>query len=199
MEEGTELLERYIVQQQPWFVLDVHVDAKHSVLAQDFASLDPSHVKTDADWRVFLGAKYYLFQVLQPTLASIRRGILSIAEVEGMGWSNFDPSVLQRHHSELLDYYPMAIKEVRILHSSVIGSLFLSMVKKLRRNVPNSTIEEGCQWDELDNGRLEELFKSPSPEEAQRRLLGKCRASLEHRYRNYESYRLPKRSWEQED
>lgn len=84
LQEGVELILQFIVHQQPWFVLDVHVDVETdtAVFAQDFSVLDPSKVKSDADWRIFLGGFYYLYQILQPTFGLIREGILVIAESE---------------------------------------------------------------------------------------------------------------------
>lgn len=192
--EGMELVVQFM-QQQPWFVLDVHVDERHSVLAQDFSVLDPSKVRSPAEWRIFLGGFYYFYQILQPNLFSIREGILCVGEMHGIGWKNFDVNFMQRHFDHLLEYYPMIIKESRLIHSSAIGNILQSMLKKLRTGVRNSPIEIGCQLDELQGGRLEDIFKIPTEEAAQTRLIQKCAEYLTTRYNNRESYRLPETSY----
>ena len=110
--------------------------------------------------------------------------------VDGMGWKNFNVDFLKQHFHHLLEYYPMIIKESRFIHSSAIGNLLHSLFKRLRLDVPNSPIEIGCQLEELP-GRLEEMFKTPTPEEAQVRLLTKCAQMLSLRYKNHQSFQLP--------
>lgn len=192
--EGIELVVQFL-QQQPWFILDVHVDESHAVLAKDFSSLDPSRVHSPEKWRIFLGGFYYVYQILQPNFFSIREGILCMVEMSGIGWNNFDVNFMRRHFDHLLEYYPMIIQESRLLHSSAIGNILQSMLKKLRGDVPNSPIEIGCQLDELQGGRLEDIFKIPNEEAAQTRLIHKCAEYLTTRYKHRESYRLPETSY----
>lgn len=97
---------------------------------------------------------------------------------------------MQRHFHHLLEYYPLVIKESRMVHSSVVGNMLMAMLKRLRMDVQHSPIEVGCQIEEL-SGRLEEMFKTPTPEVAQARLLVKCTENLQLRYQNYESFQLP--------
>lgn len=78
------------------------------------------------------------------------------------------------------------------MNSSVIGNLMHSMLKKLRvDHIATSPIEIGCQFEEL-HGRLEDMFKVPTPEEALVRLMSKCAQCLKARYANRESFHLPK-------
>lgn len=81
LEEGVELLLQH-THQQPWFILDVHVDANTNtaVVVKDFSVLNPSKVNTPSEQRTFMGGEYYLYQLVQPTFGLIREGVLAMAE-----------------------------------------------------------------------------------------------------------------------
>ena len=84
LQEGLQLL-RELHQQQPWFVLDVEYEPQHGhfVWVYDYAVVDPSKVRLPEEYRAYLGGLYYVFQLLQANLGSIREGLVHICECEG--------------------------------------------------------------------------------------------------------------------
>ena len=88
LEEGLQAL-RAFQKQQPWFVLDVEYEPEfgHFVCVYDYGVMDPdAAMKMPEDWRTYIVGLYYIFQLLQANLGSIREGLVHIVECEGMFW-----------------------------------------------------------------------------------------------------------------
>ena len=87
LEEGMRLCKAFH-QQQPWFVLDVEYEPQHGhfVCVYDYGVVNPKAVRLPEEWRVYLGGLYYIFQLLQANLGSVREGLVHICECEGTKW-----------------------------------------------------------------------------------------------------------------
>ncbi|CAB9514657.1 expressed unknown protein [Seminavis robusta] len=191
VEEGMTLLRQLHIQ-QPWFVLDVSLEleeSRHFVCVYDYAQLNPSAVKMPDQWRVFLGGLYYLYQMIQSDLQAVREGVVNIGECDGMSWSNFSVDMVRTLWHHLMEFYPLKTKEVSWLHASVIGNLQHSLYKSIMGDRA-ANIRIGVTFEGYE-GRLDNIFKVPTEEQALQRLMDRYQLYLTNRYHHQRCYRLP--------
>lgn len=194
LEEGMRGLEAF-QKQQPWFVLDVEYEPQfgHFVCVYDYGVVNHKAAsKMPGDFRIYIVGLYYIFQLLQANIGSIREGLVHIVECEGVTWENFNVDFSRNQWHHMIEFYPIINKEISWLHTSILGNMMHAFFKSLQKEVAD-VIRVGCQFEAYD-GRLDEVFKMPSPEIAEARLMSRYETFLAARLHNQSEYSLPARA-----
>lgn len=129
-EEGVELMQYLIQEQQPGHILafDRAPDNQSFVGVFDFAANKPSAVDLPNDWRIYLGAYYYLLSAACANLTATREGFVTIIECDGMSYQTFSHKMQQRWAQELGMHYPVQDKESLWLNTPMVGKyLYVSV------------------------------------------------------------------------
>lgn len=192
LEQGMDLVEKFM-QQQPNFLLSIDRNAAHGyhIFVYNRTGFHPSNIRSDEDYRIFIGAMIFMMDALQPTLQACQRGIVHIGECSDMQEENLDLQLEERLWFELMDFYPISWKEVSWLRTNTVASiLYASMMRWYRPEHMqafqlNFQQDEGVFFDRLDN-----LFKQSPPENAVQIRLDKIRGFLEERKRNMDTFSL---------
>ena len=123
-EEGVELMGKLCKEQQPGHILalDLSPDQSSYIGVFDFARNKPSAVDSPEDWRVYLGAYYYILGASCANLGATREGFVTIVECDGMGYHTFSHSMQQRWAQELGMHYPVQSKESLWLNTPMVGT-----------------------------------------------------------------------------
>ena len=190
-EEGMEILLRFTREQQPWFMVSIDYSSTqgHFIYVYDYARLNPGVVKYPEDWRIFLGGMYYIYQLSQCNFMACREGIVHICECDSMSNNNFNGEFMMQNWHHLMAHYPIVQKECSWLHTPLEGNLQHAFYKRLMGPMAN-IIRVGCHFDGYD-GRIDEMFKTPTEAIAEQRLLTRYLCYLRVRYHHQASYRLP--------
>ncbi|CAB9526069.1 expressed unknown protein [Seminavis robusta] len=190
VEEGMEIMQALTIQ-QPWFVVSVDYNPTHGhfVFVYDYSKLKPAAVDYPEDWRIFLGGMYYIYQLGLSNLLACREGLVHIAECQGMGYSNFSMDFLNRCWHHLLAHYPYTTKECSWLHTPLVANIQYAFYKSVMGHKAD-IIRVGCNFGGYD-GQIDEMFKLPSEDIAEFRLMGRYLAYLNLRYQNQSVFRLP--------
>ncbi|CAB9526068.1 expressed unknown protein [Seminavis robusta] len=189
-EEGMEILRAFTIQ-QPWFMVSVDYNPTngHFIAVYDYAKLKPAAVDYPEDWRIWLGGLYYLFQICQSNLVACREGLVHIAECEGMWYNNFSMDFMSRNWYHLMGHYPLINKECSWLHTPLVGNIQHAFYKSMMGSTAD-VIRVGCHFSGYD-GRIDQMFKMPSEDIAEFRLMGRYLDYLDVRYHHQSVFRLP--------
>ena len=106
-----------------------------------------------------------------------------------MTWKNFNVEFSRNNWHHLIEHYPVINKEVSWLHTSIIGNMYHALYKSMQKEVAD-VIRVGCQFEAYD-GRLDEVFKMPTPVVAEARLMDRYRTFLSARFHNQKVFSLP--------
>lgn len=190
-EEGMDILQKLTIILQPWFIvaLDYAPSQGHFIVVYDYAKLNPGAVDMPADWRVWLGGLYYIFQLVQCNFLACREGLVHIAECQGMWTNNFSADFMVQNWTHLMEHYPLNNKECSWLHTPLVGNLQHACYKSLMGPIAD-VIRVGCDFEGYD-GRIDEMFKTPNAEAAKQRLLARYEAYLQVRYHHQAVFQLP--------
>jgi CRAL/TRIO domain len=193
-EEAVELVRALTCDQQPGHVLafDLSPDGRHYIGVFDFAANRPSALHMPNDWRIYLGAYYYLLSAACPKLRFVREGFVTIAECEGMGYHSFSPQMQQRWAQELGMYYPVLSKESLWFNTPTIANVMCAFVKPWLNSRTNrwDQIQLGCRL-ECFEGRIDVLMNTPNQQAAQQKLFRNLHTALTERYHHCRTYVLP--------
>lgn len=191
-EEGMDLLYQFLGIQQPYLLLDMeYLEKDQSFFAVvDMAQFQPSRVKTRADHRVYLGGAYYMWHCQFPEFRCARIGMTVLTECMDTTLDNFDMKLNRRALHELMKCYPKVDKATYFIHSPLIPSMMYSMWKDLLPAKVRDAFHLDFSIKGLEDTRIDALYKQPTAEEAQARLILKIRQYLQDRYRNRENFRL---------
>ena len=110
-----------------------------------------------------------------------------------MSWQNFDVDFLRTAYAHMVEFYPLKWKDASWIHTSVIAnllhSLFKSMIGDIAYDIGMGVTLETYQ------GRLNQVFQTPTPEIALERLFARYQQFLTHRYRRQHEFRLPSKGF----
>lgn len=106
-----------------------------------------------------------------------------------MSWDNFDVDNIRIGYSHFVAFYPLKWREVSWMHASVIGNLMHSLFKTLFGQDAN-VIQLGVSLADYE-GRLDAVFKVPTPEIALQRLFERYELYLNNRYRRQREFKIP--------
>ncbi|CAB9511535.1 expressed unknown protein [Seminavis robusta] len=156
------------------------------VLIQDVPELDTTQLDTPENVNSFMAATYYLHTTYSPDMASIRRGIIVLAECDGMDWTKKpDFKLIHNVFSQLLSCYPFT-GECRLFHTGVAFNVLAAM---LRRFLPKD-LRRQFQTGFVFEGRLDTFYLTPDVQTANRRLLARLEEALTRRFENERVFRL---------
>lgn len=128
-EAGWKVIQQFF-DQQPGMMTGIGIDTKGRLVSCfDYKKFMPKKVKTEEDWKIFMGAFFYMFQALQPNVAAIRDGTVWICDCKGMGWDNFSLEIEKRGAEFYSDAYPMRIKELAMIDAPKIINAMYNLIK----------------------------------------------------------------------
>lgn len=131
--------------------------------------------------------------LMSSNLRAIREGIAMIAECEGMGFRNYDPKIDQRFMGDLFCYFPFKHKESLWLNTPTVANIAYAALKPfLSTPDKKANFHLGCKLEGYEEGRIDQLFLMPTPEEAQESAVRRMEGYLKERCYNLKNYRLPK-------
>ena len=121
-----------------------------------------------------------------PDVESIRKGIICVAECEGMGGMRRG---LLKHFStffsQFLCYYPFT-GQCRCFHTGTMVNVLVSMLRQILPKNIRDQLQVGFQMDE----HLGDALLVPTVEEANGRTIGRMAEALKLRYNNERSFSL---------
>lgn len=134
-------------------------------------------------------ANYYILTCYCPDLEAIRQGLVALMECEGSDQQpvrSVHMQLYRKFWSELAAVYPMRFKKLKHFHTGVFINLLYSMIKRFLTPEIRKVIEVGCEFD----GRLDQVYLTPTVEEANARLLQQIDEALGKRYENERTFTL---------
>lgn len=201
-EEAVELMRGLTCVQQPGHILafDLAPNGKSYIGVFDFAKNKPSAVDLPKDWRIYMGAYFYLLSAACANLACVREGFVSIVECDGMSYKTFSHKMQQRWSQELGMHYPIQTKESLWVNTPLVANVMCAFVKPWMNSRKQrwEKIRLGCKMDWFE-GRMDQLMNVPTPKAAQEKLLHNLHQALTERYHRYRTYSLPDRPMEEEE
>jgi CRAL/TRIO domain len=192
-EEGVSLINQ-LMEIMPGYLLSVDFAPRYGsyIFVWDFAAFYPAKVKEEKDLRILLGALYYICHCLSTDLKAVRSGVVFITECQGMSSENWDMRLEEQMQAELFCHYPIKHKECLWLNTPTIANIAYALMKPLVRRDFLASWRMGCKLDGYE-GRIDSLFKMPSPAIAQEQLLKRVEGFLTERARNVRNFELSER------
>jgi CRAL/TRIO domain len=189
-EEGLELFHQFTLQ-QPGLIMSIDYleSTQNYMTVDDFACYFPSVLKTHEHFRVFFGAFYYLWNAMMPNFTAMRVGISTMTECMGASFDNFDIKVNDKFLHELFKPYPKKHKDGYWLNSPSMATMVVAFFKPY---LPKETVEAFHLGHRIDGfeGRLDELYKQPTPEVARQVMIHKFLCLLRMRQARQDSFSL---------
>ena len=192
---GMELIAAYVKEQQPGHLLSIdYMSASgHYLIVWDRAAFFPLRVKSEPDWRIYQGCTYHLFLIMNSHFQAMRQGVSILLECDGMQWRNYDSQFEERRVVELFNYYPFRNREFCFLHAPTVAILLYKICKPfLSQEFHQKVVLDGKidGW-EASGQRIDGLYKMPTLEESQDRLLARLSTYLQERLHFESTYSLP--------
>jgi hypothetical protein len=190
VEDGIRTI-RGFMQQHPGQILEVcYLPSEQTYwFFLDFAKFLPARVKADTEFRHFQGGAYYIYRAMLSNIHSIRNGVITMIECDGVSRQNMDLRFQERIFHELWGYNPIRFKEIFCLHTPMVFLVFLGIVKRLMSNSQLASLQTACSFGSYE-GRVDALFKMPTLEIAQENLLARIEGYLTERYQNEREFSL---------
>ncbi|CAB9514045.1 expressed unknown protein [Seminavis robusta] len=182
---------RGLMLSQPETILEIcYLPTEHTYwFFVDFSKFRPALVQSYDDWRHFQAGAYYIYRAMASNLQSIKTGAITMIECDGVTTDNVSLEFEERIFIELFSYYPVRYKETFCLHSPMAFVVFLGVIKRFMSNRMLRSIQTAATFNGYD-GRVDQLFKMPTVEIAQERLLSRMETYLTERYQNERDFSL---------
>ena len=152
----------------------------------DRSRMNHQILKTDQNWRVFLGSAFYIFNALCPDPHSMRQGVFFIAECQDTQSQKMSVDALQQCWYHFLHHVPVFLRSILFFHTNTVANLSYSLMKPFMRHDVRNRITVGCQL----GVNLSSLYLLPTPEMATQRILMRFADFMTTRYENQESFSL---------
>lgn len=155
------------------------------IFAHDVEKLEPKRFTSSEmidDWMKHL---YYSHILFFPDVESIRKGVVLIAECEGMTLRRDVLQLNNKFFSQFLAFYPF-IGKSRCFHTGNMMNIIVSILRKIVPKDVADSIEVGLQFD----GHLGDAFLVPTVEAANKRMLLRMEDALKLRYENEKVFKL---------
>ena len=191
VEEGISLIYK-LMELMPGYILSVDFAPRYGsyILVSDFAAFFPERVRNSREnMRIYMGGLYYIFKCISTNLSAVRAGVVFIAECEGTTQVNFDMVVEEKFMYELFSYFPFRHKECLWLNTPTVANLVFAQLKRAVTPEFLASWRMGCKLDGYE-GRIDTLFKMPTPTVAQEQLLGRVDRFLAERHKNELDFEL---------
>ena len=190
---------RGFMQQQQGYILhlDVSPVTQQAWLVTDSAAFQVQQaLASDEHWKICVCGIYYVHYCQWTTLTSIRQGMLSEIECDGVGWHNFNAEFVTRLFGELFSYIPIKYQMMRAYNTTVVANLLFSVARPFMSDSQKSSVKLGCQVvsNNPDNcggtRRLSEFYLQPNTEAATQRIIQRIEELLRVRKHNEETFRI---------
>lgn len=191
-EEGVELLSQ-LMQEHPEFVLslDYVTCSKNFLTIFDLSKLIMARIRTQEQFRIFMGAMYYMVHCKQCQFTAIRVGSSVLCECMGTTAKNIDHGVFDKLLHELYRWYPKKQKEMFFLHTPSVVNVLCSLWKRFMTSNQKQSLWLNKEISGMEGQSINTLYTMPTPERATRHVLSMTQRFLETRYRNEREFRLP--------
>lgn len=192
-DQGIQIYQQFLVQ-QPYFMLVIEYlpSTLNYISICDLAELFPSRIQTQEQYRVVLGGFFYKYQCMNTDFQAIRTGISSLVECKDASFDNLSSAFLDKLGAELLRHYPYNTKEVMFVNSATVANMIYGLFKRILPARLTEKFQLGHTVDGMEMGgqRIDGLYKTPTPELAQQRMLGKVLQYLTKRYHHRDTFSL---------
>ncbi|CAB9504841.1 expressed unknown protein [Seminavis robusta] len=174
-----------------WLAVEHVSQQQNYMLVLDFAKLLPKEqIKTDDDLRTYLAALYYLQNSVLPNFVAIREGWTIMCECEGAGFGSFDAEFFDKIMHHLFKAYPKNQKDVFILNSPSVVSLWWGLWKRILTKEQQERHHLGHQIQGFEGRRIDELYKIPTAEDGRQRMINNVYQYLQLRKRKEAEFSL---------
>ena len=151
VEQGVQAVQA-LLEQQPGYILDVDSNPRdhESTLVMDMRAFHPakalqqhtptaSHCTTSKNlhhnWSVLVRGHYYLNRACQPTLASVRQGLVMVLDCDGMEWDkNVNTELDLQLHAELGAHYPRKFQKIQAYNTASVANVWFGLCKRIHSN-----------------------------------------------------------------
>jgi hypothetical protein len=151
VEETTEMLKRLEDLSPSMFMGFGKDDKGRYVTTWNYNAFLPAAYQNPEDWKACFSAFYYLFDAMQPDIASIREGIVMIADCEGVGWKNFSLKMEKQAAHLYQDAYPIRIKEMTMLNPPSVFKVIYALCKPFLSKRVKEVLHMNGKVDEIQN------------------------------------------------
>lgn len=189
-QQGLEMLEAWTLQ-HPGMLLSIEklASSQNYVGVLDWGAFYPSRLVTHEDFRTLLGGLYYMFEALNCQLQSIRSGYSMLVECMDVTTDHHDVRLFDRLAQEFLRWYPRIRKEIFLQNAP---GVVLFAINTLKKHLPQThrAIQLGQQVPGLEGYRLDQIYATPSKDQARIRMLIKAYSFLSIRYNSRKGFVL---------
>jgi hypothetical protein len=181
---------------QPDFILSVGEDREgRSIQVCDYSAFRPKLLATNA-MQNFVGF-YYTFHALQCDFASIREGVVWIANCKGMGLKNAFGGIWQRGSEFRRAPYPMRMKKIAMLDPPrLVHSMYYAMKPFLSKKVKDVIVMKTQQEFLLDDviyGNTIPVHALPRSMQgtcSEKEMIQRLKDGVKERYLHSQTFRL---------
>lgn len=192
--------------------LDLSPDTEEGMIALDVSKnwtqlLQRKGINQEMTWKLISLFWYYCLRASQPSLYTIREGIVWLFECHGFDWKNIDITSERRLYEELWGRYPWIPRTVRVYSANPVATVFMSLLQGFVTSDLFQSVQMGCQVedddaDEEDNAystrqdsprpktTLPDLYLKPTVEQSQDYVVRRTKELLSLRNENERSFRL---------
>lgn len=149
------------------------------VFVHDVEKLDPKQFTTSEMADDWMRHQYYGFRTFFPDVESIRKGIVLVAECQGMTMRRDVLRHNSRFFSEFLAHFPFTGVS-RSFHTSAMFNCAVSILRKLVPEELGRSFQVGFQFE----GHLGDVYLTPNLQEANQKMLARMKDNLRLRLEN---------------
>lgn len=160
-------------------------DGTYCVIHDD-TKVETMTINTPEKITSMCAGSYYVMVLNGPDLESIRKGMLSMAECQGLDYTmRQDFKLILKIYNQLLSVYPFRGR-IMHYHTGVVFNVMATMAKKTLPTHLRDQFQTGLIFEE----RLDKFFLVPTPEAATKRLLESFEKALRRRFANERTFSL---------
>ena len=191
VEEGVQVINQLTLDQPGMFLsIEQLAASQNYAVVLDAAAFLPARIQTPEQYRTFLAAFYYCFQLKNCQFQAMRNGASSLVECMGTTTENLDPTFLERFQHELYRWYPKLRRETFLLNSPSVVNCAYGLFKRYMSPNHKKTLRLGYQILGYEGQRIDSLYKMPTAEAGRQNLLSSVNRFLHTRYHNQSEFRL---------
>lgn len=164
--------------------------SENYIAVSDYAAFYPASIKTDEQYRIFMGANFYQLQAQQPNFRAIRNGVSLMVECQDSSFENLDVGLQERYMVELFASYPQKLKEWFWVNSATVANMTCALWRRFLRPNMKDKFFMGHQIPGIEEQRLDDIYCVPNPAESNERMMLKALKFLALRYQNQKKFRL---------
>ncbi|CAB9529296.1 expressed unknown protein [Seminavis robusta] len=192
IEEGIDLFHQYTIQHPGNFLAVEYLpDQQNYFVITDGAAFYPSTIKTDDQWRTWIGSCYYWWQATFPDFQAMRIGHTQMWECDGASFDNFDANLAEKA-KDLMLAYPKSQCAIYFLNSPTVVNIFWALWKRALPERERKTFILGHSIPGWEGQRIDSLYKQPTAEAAREKMVLNVYDFLQLRAKNEREFSLDK-------